>query len=214
MPEPVGALVAETEDALAVGDDDHGDLVVGDRSQHLLEAVRVRIRQEQPTMVLVDHAELLARLADHRRVDDRHQRLDVVEQQAQEQRLVVVLHVAQEHVSLEIGLEQGVLRPDAVGPLLDRLDVGREQPVEPEGVPLGDRERRALVGQRVGQQVLTGHRDRQRLYFIRHGRSDSSGRVSERAISPDADNVDRPRGSPHRPYRTMIGHGSRRDAAG
>ena len=107
-------------------------------------------------MVLVDHAELLARLADDRRVDDRHQRLDVVEQQAQEQCLVVVLHVAQQHMSLEIGLQQGVLRPDAGGAFLDRLDVGRQEAVQPEGVTLGDRERRALVGQRVGQQVLTG----------------------------------------------------------
>ncbi len=129
-PETVRALVAQTEDALTVGDDDHGDLVVGDRPQHLLEPVGVGIRQEQPTMVLVDHAELLARLADHRRVHDRHQRRDVVEQQAQEQRLVVVLHVAQQHVSLEIGLEQGVLRPDAGGALLDRLDVGRQESVQ------------------------------------------------------------------------------------
>ena len=41
-PETVRALVAQTEDAFTVGDDDHGDLVVGDRPQHLLEPVHVR----------------------------------------------------------------------------------------------------------------------------------------------------------------------------
>ena len=43
--EAVGALVAEAEDALAVGDDDDRDLVVGDRAQHLLDAGRRRGRR-------------------------------------------------------------------------------------------------------------------------------------------------------------------------
>ena len=75
-------------------------------------------------------AELLAALADDRRVDDRQHLLDVIEQQPVEEHLVGVLEGAQVDVPLEVVVlaPVGLVGPDHL--LVERLDVRRQQPVQ------------------------------------------------------------------------------------
>ena len=68
----VGAEVAEPEDALAVGDDDEADVVLGPVAQDLGQLPGPVGRQVEAARPAQDLVELLARLADGRRVDDRH----------------------------------------------------------------------------------------------------------------------------------------------
>ncbi len=128
----------------------------GTLREHVLEPVGVRVGEEQaPGVAPVDAAELLAGLPHHRRVDDGQQVLDVVEQHAEEEGLVLVLHLAQEHVATDVGGLQAELHAHPVGALLEGLDVGRQQAVEVEGVALLGRERGALVEHRPGEQGAT-----------------------------------------------------------
>ena len=105
--------------------------------------------------------ELLAGLADHRRVDDRQHLLDVVVQQAEEQRLVAVL----ERGEVDVLLDRRRLRQEvlihAIELLLDGRDGRRDQAVEMERFTLAGAERRPLVDQRVGEhgRAPRVHRD-------------------------------------------------------
>ena len=130
MPRPPTPWSPMPEDPLAVGDDDHVDLGVGAVAQRRDDVVAVRVGDEQAARVRVDVAELLAALADGRRVDDRQHLDDVVEQQAVEEHLVGVLEVAQVDVAREVvGLAPvGLVGADHL--LVERLDVRRQQPLQ------------------------------------------------------------------------------------
>src|SRR5260370_4095426 len=77
-PQPAGALVAEPEDALAIGDHDRVDLAPGPVAQDLRQPVLVRVGQEQATAAPVDVTELMAGQPHRRCGDDREQLLHVV----------------------------------------------------------------------------------------------------------------------------------------
>ena len=94
--------------------------------------------------------------------------------QAVEQRLVGILQPAQQHIALEIGLERMQGFHAAADLHLERADMRRQEAVQPEGVALVVGERRALVEQRIGQQVGAGEIDLDRVV------------VSHRRPSPDA----------------------------
>ncbi len=81
-PHPARALVAEPEDPLVVGRDDQPNVLVPRVGEQFGDPVDVVRRQPQAARAAHDVAVLLARATDHRRVDDRHQFLDVLEQQA------------------------------------------------------------------------------------------------------------------------------------
>ena len=85
------ALVAEPENALAVGHHDHVGIAVGPVVDHLGKPVPVRIGHEQSARSPVDLAEALAGHPDGRGVDDRHRLGDVVGKDAVEQGFVAVL---------------------------------------------------------------------------------------------------------------------------
>ena len=98
-------------------------------------------------------AELLARLRDDRRVDDRQHLLDVGEEEAVEEDLVRVLQRAQLDVPSERRpfLEVGLVGADEL--LVDRLDLVRQEAVQPQARALGGRESSPLVP-RGGLQEL------------------------------------------------------------
>ena len=75
---PAGALVAEAEDPLVVGDDDEPDVVVRALAQELRDPVAVGRRDPRAARPPDDVAELLARPPDRRRVDDRQELLEVL----------------------------------------------------------------------------------------------------------------------------------------
>ena len=103
---------------------------------------------------------LLARFADHRRVHDRHHLVDVVVNEAEEQRLVPVLQAGQEGVALERCLLDAIVLVHPGKLLVDGADGRRHQPVKAKLGALGRRERRALVGEGIAEQRLAAHVDR------------------------------------------------------
>ena len=160
------ALIAEAEDPFAVGHDDHGwrNRMV---RQDPLDPILLLVGDIESARPPEDVRELLARFADHRRVDDRQHLLDVVVQQAEEQRLVAVL----ERGEVDVFLDRRRLRLEilihAIELLLDRRHRGRDQAVEMERFTLAGAERRPLVDQRVGEhgRAPRVHRD----VWARHG---------------------------------------------
>ncbi len=100
-------------------------------------------------------AELLAREADRRRVDDRQELLEIVDEQPVEQGLVAVLERREADVALEVvGLAPDVLQLEG-DLLVDRRHARRQQAVEAEGIPLAGGEGRALVEQWLCDKRVT-----------------------------------------------------------
>ena len=121
------------------------------------------VRDEQPARLPVDPAELLAGLADDGRVDQRHHLGDVLIHQAVEEDLVAVLEVAQVDVLLQFRPLLAEVGVAAFELLLDRPDVRRQEPVEPEAVALLLGEGAALVEHRAVQQRDAPQGDLQHL---------------------------------------------------
>ena len=127
-----GALIAEPEDALAVGDDDHLGAVELRIGEDVAHAGAVRQAEEHAARLAEQPAEALATGADRRRVDDRQQLLDVLHQQGVEQRLVGVLQIAQEGVAFQIGGKAAQRREPAADLLVERADGRGQQAVQLE----------------------------------------------------------------------------------
>jgi len=147
-----GALVAETQDALVVGDHDQPDVLVGIVAQAIGDPVDVFRREPDAAHVAHDVAVALARLADRRRVDDRHQLLQVLDEHAVEEHLVAVQQTREPDVLLQVeGLRADVLQLE-LRLLLDRLRRRGQETVQPEAAALLAREGEALVRRRILQQ--------------------------------------------------------------
>src|SRR5436190_6116005 len=89
-----GALIAEAEDALAVGDDDHFSAVELRIGEDLLDALSMLQAQEQSARLAEQPAEMLAAGTHRRRIGDRQKLFDVACQQRVEHRFVGVLKLA------------------------------------------------------------------------------------------------------------------------
>ena len=99
-------------------------------------------------------AEFLARLADCRRIDERHVGGRVRHQDGVKQRLVARLQIRQDEIFLQIVVKTGDLGVPARHLQLDRGDGGGQQTFETPGAPLGFGERGALVEPRIVQQRI------------------------------------------------------------
>ncbi len=133
-----------------------------------------------------DVAEALARRADRRRVDDRHQLLEVLDEHAVEENLVAMQQRREPDVPLERrrGLVERVL--DSPGLVVHRDLVRGQQAVQAQSFALLRRECRALVEQWIADQVDAGLRDLHRVRLQRPG-----------LLEPDAchaDHLSRPLG--------------------
>jgi hypothetical protein len=76
-PHSPGALITETEDALAVADDDDLNVIVPRMTDDAAYVVLARNTQKQPARLTENVTELLAAQADRRCVDDRHHLFDI-----------------------------------------------------------------------------------------------------------------------------------------
>ena len=147
-----GALVAEAQDPLVVGDDDEPDLVARRVAEDLRDAVDVVRGDPDPTRPAPQVAELLAGAPDRGRVDDRQQLLEVLQEHAVEERLVAVLEGGQPDVALEVvRLPAHVLELEA-HLLLDVHHAGRQEAAQGEVLALLVAEGGVLVEDRVGEQ--------------------------------------------------------------
>ncbi len=130
------------------------DAVVARMAENAADAVLVRDAEKQAARLAEDMAEQLAAEPDRRRIDDRHHLFDIAGQQRVEQRLVGVLQAAQEHVFLDIAAEPAKRVEPALDLIVELGDMRRQQPVQVERVALGVGEGRALVEQRIVEQLV------------------------------------------------------------
>ena len=177
---PAGALVAEPEDPLVVGDDDEPDVVVRALAQELRDPVAVGRRDPDAAGPPDDVAELLDRAPDGRRVDDRQEFLEVLGEEPVEERGVAIL----ERRHPDVALERVVLAPEVLelelDLLLDRQDpIGEEAP-KPEGVALVLAEGEVLGQQAAAEQRRPRQPDRCRATGRRCRRTGRAGGASPR----------------------------------
>jgi len=146
------AEVAEAEDALAVGHDNHAHIGDGPVAQNLADATAVLDREVEAARPAEDRSVLETGLADRGRVDDRDHLLGKLLQQAVEQGFVAVLEGGQENVFLQRIALASVISHDALDLLFDRERAGRQQAAQAERVALALGERGALVEERGGEE--------------------------------------------------------------
>ena len=140
----VGAEIAEAEDPLAIGNDDQLRRVrpIG---QQVTNTAPVVGADEQSARPLENVAEPLAGEPDRRRVNERLDLVDIVADNAKEQRLVAIMQRVERHVFLEVIRQPAQVGHNARGLLLHREDVGRQQAAQAERVALLFGKCRSLV---------------------------------------------------------------------
>ena len=174
---PAGALVAEAEDPLVVGDDDEPDVVVRALAQELRDppasAGVIQTPRVRRTMWLNSwHGP-----PDRRRVDDRQELLEVLGEQPVEERRVAVLERGQPDVALEgVVLAPEVLELE-LDLLLDGQDAVGQEAAQPEGVALGVGEGQVLGQQPAAEERRPRQRDRRRPAGSDASKGAGSGRI-------------------------------------
>jgi hypothetical protein len=147
-PHAARTLVPESEDALVVGGHDEPDALAPDVPEQLRDALDVVRSDPQATGPAHDVAELPARVAHRRGVDEGSELFEVLDQQAVEEPLVAILEGRQPDVLLQVvALAVQVLQLE-----LDLLRKGRDprrqQPPQAHRLALGVGEGRVLVEHR------------------------------------------------------------------
>ena len=199
---PAGTLVAEPEDPLVVGDDDEAHVLERALAEDLGDPIDIVGRDPGPAGPPDDVAELLARAPHRRRVDDRHEFLDVVGQQPVEQRRVAVLERGQPDVLLEgVVLDAQVLELE-VDLLLDRQHPVGQQTAQPERVTLLEGEAEVLGQQPGAEQGWPGHGDPRRSpgQQVVEGGGQGTHPVEDSGRDRDAGKRSESRGRPPDPH--------------
>ncbi len=97
-----GTLVSQTENPLVVGGDDQPDILMRDVLQHVRNALDIVGSNPDSPRMTEDVAELLAGTSHRRRIHDRQQLGDVLDQQAIEQGLIAIFQRGQADVLLQV----------------------------------------------------------------------------------------------------------------
>ena len=146
------ALIAKAENTLAIGDDNRLHRLVEGVIENAVDVMAVRVGNKQPARSPVNLTELLAGLADHRGVDQRHHLLDMDDDQIVIQHFIGILKGAQ----IDMPLQVRIFRLDGlIGPrrlLLQRLDMRRQQAEQTKRLPLLQGKGRALVQDRLAEK--------------------------------------------------------------
>src|SRR5450759_2668426 len=94
-------LIAETQDSFTIADHDAFDTVVTGMTQDLIDAMFIRIAEEQTLWLSPYLTEALATLTHSGRVHDGEHLFDIAQQERIEQRLVRILQFAEKAVFME-----------------------------------------------------------------------------------------------------------------
>src|SRR5262249_23166789 len=154
-PHATRALIAETENALAIGYDDGLDIVEARVGENALDIAHMGKAEEETARLAKGMAEFLAAESYRGRVDDRQHAGEIMQQQSVEQNLDAILQAAQKDVAFEIArqLPKGLHAPGNL--LVKGCNMRREQPVQVESVSLLVGKSRSFVEQRIVQQLIT-----------------------------------------------------------
>jgi len=127
------ALIAETEDALAIADDDGLDLVETPVSQGVPDAIPMRPAQKQSSWIVPIMAESLTPFAHRRRGDERQHFLEVLGKEGVKEGFVGVLQSPQQKVAIEAGGKLAYRLQAARRLHLQCPDMRRQQTVQRKG---------------------------------------------------------------------------------
>ena len=93
-PHAADPLIAQTENTFSVGNHNHFDVMVRHILQDIVHVVTILIRDENAARTTINLREAFAGRTDSWRVDNRHHLIEMVFNQAVEQRFVGILNVA------------------------------------------------------------------------------------------------------------------------
>src|SRR5262249_17016599 len=149
------ALIAEAEDALAIGHDNGLNVVETRVGKNALDVAHMEKAEEETARLAEGMAEFLAAKSYRGRVDDRQHAGEIMHQQGVEQNLDAVLEAAQKDVALKIAwqLREGLHAPGDL--LVEGCDIGREQSVQLESVSFLVGKSGSFVEQRIVQKLVT-----------------------------------------------------------
>jgi hypothetical protein len=153
---PAGAEITQAKDALAVGHHDEAYILFRPVAEDLPDTTAGVDRQIHAARLTEYMSELLTRLPDRRRIDERQVRGRVGHHDRVEQRLVAGLQVCQNEILLQIAIEVGDLGVPARHLQLDIGDGGWQQAFETIRATLCGSERRAFVQPRVMKKLIAG----------------------------------------------------------
>ena len=149
----VGPEIAQAEDALSVGDDDHADVLAGPVGEDAPDRSAIVRGDEEALRISGDVRELPAGLADGGRVDEWQDPIDVCVDELVEEPLVPLLQRRQQHVAIDVARQplQVVHHP------LHHLPVGRhamrEQSTQTQAIAVAPAERNRPVERLVPKHV-------------------------------------------------------------
>ena len=149
-PHAAGGEVSQPQNALAVGHDDHADVFVRPIVQNLGHPTGILGRNEKTARTTEDIRIFLARLADRRRIDQRHDLIQMVQGQFVEECFIAILQ------GNEILFQVGSLLPQVPehARQLNSLSVdqGREKSAKSERVSFFLGEGGSLIEDRVVEE--------------------------------------------------------------
>src|SRR5262249_29060725 len=149
-----GALVAEAENAFAIGDDNGFDVIEPRIGQDTFDTLLLRHAQKQASRLAKGLTEFLAAQSDRGRVGDRQHPFELAHQHGVKEHLVAVLKTTQENITREIVVQAVERLHPAIHLLVELGHVWRQQPMELEFIPLAVAERGAFVQQRIVEELI------------------------------------------------------------
>src|SRR3989475_2731035 len=173
-PHAVRAEVTETEDALATCDHDAADVALRPVADDLAKTALPFDGEVEAARPAEEVAELLAGLADRRRVDDRHEPRRIGHEDAIEERFVRVLQLREIDVALEVGRLAVELREGSPQLRVEIVDTLGKKTEEAKGLTLLLAECRRLVEARVMKKIGPARRRHPRRRISAWTRSSSS----------------------------------------
>ena len=165
-PHSADPLVAEAENALAIGDHNHFHVVVRDVLQDVVKVMAILVGDKDAAGATVNLGETFAGGAYRRGIDNRHHLFEMVANQAIEKGLVGVLDVTQVNVFVDFCFESLILDPRAFRLLFDGFNHFRQQAKKVETAALFHTEGAALVEQGEFKQNGTRVGDVQGTVFL------------------------------------------------
>ena len=157
-PHAVAAQIAEAEDTLAICHHDHAHIALRPVAQDLRHAAPIFRGNVEPARAAENSIILLARLADRGRVDDRHQLLDMIDQDAVKERLVSSGQRDERDVAFQVRRFARQIAEHALDLLGLRLGARRQQPAQAQRIAFGGGETHSLYSEpdRAAVPILAG----------------------------------------------------------
>ena len=152
----VGPEIAQAQNALAIGHNDHADVPARPVAQHPGNVPHVLLRNIHAVRTPENLPKLLARQAHGGRVDQGHHLFDEPGHDMVIERLIAILQRGEVDVAFQIRRPFPVGAKEALHLVVNALDMRRHQAAQAQGVTLGFAKGGSFVQGRVLHQAQTG----------------------------------------------------------